>query len=114
MSENAENQNNEDMGIPINFRILPRTPSFYSNRSLLQRGELGEVVITFFEVVPPLISAGSDEDSAQLKTLGVNAESQVRIILHPERFLDFARLIKNWAMEVVNENAPVSEADKEE
>lgn len=62
MSENAETQN-ENVGIPINFCILPRTPSLYGNRSLLQRGELGEVVITFFEVFPPL------EDSAQLKTL---------------------------------------------
>lgn len=105
MTENTEKQN-ENAGLPINFRVLPRTPSFYSHRTMLQRGELGEVVITFFEIIPPIVEANSEEDSERLRTLGVNAESQVRIILPSERFLDFARLITKWAIEIVDEKAP--------
>lgn len=111
MSEKIENQAES---LPINFRVLPRTPSFYSQRTMLQRGELGEVVITFFEIIPPIVEANSEEGSARLKSFGVNAESQVRIVLPPERFLDFARLITKWGVEIAKEKDSSPQQDEGE
>ncbi len=84
MSEDTENRN--DKRIPINVRILPRTPSFYSHRIMLQRGEAGEVVMTCFEIIPPVISGDQEEAREKLKGLGVNAESQVRVTMSPKTF----------------------------
>ncbi len=109
MSENAETQN-EMVGIPINYRVLPRTPSFYSNRALFYRGELGEVVMTFFEVIPPNIPENPEEALESLKTIGVNAESQVRIILPKELFLVFAQSVAQLATNLM----PSQELDKEQ
>ena len=113
MSEDTVNQE-ENVGIPINFRSLPRTPSFYSNRMVLQRGELGEIEITFFEIIQPIILGDSEEASEKFRAMGVNAESQVRIILPPKRFLDFAQLIAQQANKIVNGIIPASEQEKGE
>lgn len=85
MSENAENQN--EKRIPINVRILPRTPSFYSHRTVIQRGEAGEVVMTFFEIIAPVVSGDQEEAQEKLKAVGVTAESQVRVTMPPHGFL---------------------------
>ncbi len=108
MSENVELQN-ELIGIPINYRVLPRTPSYYSNRALFYRGELGEVVMTFFEVIPPNVSENSEEALESLRNLGVNAESQVRIILPKELFLVFAQSVTQLAANLMSSQAPDKE-----
>lgn len=104
MSENAENQS--EKRIPINVRILPRTPSFYSHRAMLQRGEVGEVVMTFFEIIPPATSGDQEEAKEQLKAIGVNAESQVRVTMSPKAFLAFARSINQLSSHLESSQEP--------
>jgi hypothetical protein len=100
MSDDAKKQNEKAI-VPVNYRVLPRTPSFYSNRTMLQQGESGEVLITFFEVIPPGFFNNSDDALEKLKTTGITADSQVRIILSPKSFLDFVQLASQWAKDVV-------------
>jgi hypothetical protein len=107
MSENAENQN--EKRIPINVRILPRTPSFYSHRTMLQRGEAGEVVMTFFEVIQPEISGSQEEARERLQKVGVTAESQVRITMPPKMFLAFARSVNQLASHLESPQEPLDE-----
>ena len=104
MSEKIENQN-EIVGIPINYRVLPRTPSFNSNRALFYRGEFEEVVMTFFEIVPPYPFENPEAAMENLKNVGINAESQVRITLRKELFMEFAESISKLANHMKNKGA---------
>ena len=75
-------------------------PSVYATNILVQPGEF-EVVISFFEIQPPLFP-GNDPDAnlALLKKTGVRADCVARITVIKERFEGFANAMKKMATDL--------------
>ena len=80
--------------VPLHLRVLPRTPAFYVQH-LAVSPTSDEVILSFFEVQPPLDH--SPEALEQLKKTGLIADCVARIAVTPQRFVEFARLMSEMA-----------------
>ena len=86
----------DEINVRLNFRIPPRMPSVYAHHMLVQSGEF-EVVLSFFEITPPIITEKLPE-SERLKILqeaGVVAECVARITIAKDRFPAFANALQD-------------------
>lgn len=65
-NQKESTQSSESVNIKVNFRI-GRMPSVYAHHMLIQPGEQ-EVVISFFEVTPPLILSDNEDQLKHLRS----------------------------------------------
>ena len=77
--------------IPIEWKIPDDIVSRFANNILVQQGE-NEFILSFFEVLPPVLLGSPEEVEAKLEEVeAVQAECVARIIVPAEKMLDFVR-----------------------
>jgi hypothetical protein len=83
--------------VKLNFRVPPRMPSVYAHHMLVQPGEF-EVVLSFFEVVAPIVVEQMDpEQRKALLDAGVVAECVAKVTIAKDRFRLFADALREAA-----------------
>lgn len=83
----------ESLNVRLNFRVPGRMPSVYAHHVLIQPAE-HEVLISFFEIVPPLAIGDSEDQLKLLQETGVIAECVARITLAKSRYAGFAAAVQ--------------------
>jgi hypothetical protein len=90
----------DEIQVKLNFRIPPRMPSVYAHHMYIQQGQ-NEVVISFFEVVPPVMTEQATEDRLKtLQEIGVVAECVARVTVAKESFPAFAKAMQQVANQI--------------
>jgi hypothetical protein len=104
MSEKEEEPTDapEPVNIKVNFRVPGRMPSVYAHHMLIQTGEQ-EMTLSFFEVIPPLISTDREENVKLLQEAGITAECVARITIAKRRFTAFASAMQQVAGQISSE-----------
>ncbi len=96
-----ENAQADGETVPVNFRILPRTPSYYAQQVAITPMPEGVIALSFFEIQTPVNM--SAEVFEQMKKNGVVADSVARIIMSPITFQGFARAVSVIAAQLVEQ-----------
>ena len=99
----------QDVAIKLNFRIPSRMPSLYAHHMFVQQGE-NEIVIAYFEVVPPLVPPGATEE--QIKSIieaGIASECVARITVAKNRFPAFVQAMQQALEQITSEQQPLEE-----
>jgi hypothetical protein len=78
--------------VPLLFSVPVGMTSRYAHQLMLQGAE-NEVVLSFFEVIPPMLTGTPDEQRAILLK-GVRAECVARISVARARFPEFVRAMQ--------------------
>jgi hypothetical protein len=86
------------MPVKVNFRILGRMPSVYAHHMSIQPGE-SEVVLSFFEVIPPPIFPPDETALKQLSEAGVVAECVARVTIANNRFSNFVKAFQQYMVD---------------
>ena len=84
--------------VQISFNVPIEMPSVYATNIVLQQMEY-EVLVSFYEIQPPLLLAGSNEaeNLAILKKTGMRADCVAKIIISKQRFGAFVDVMKQLA-----------------
>src|SRR5437016_13753739 len=87
MADEENTPKSDLVEVQINFRVPGRMPGVYAQHLFIQPGS-DEVVLSFFEIIPPLVAPGKSEDEnlKQLRETGVVAECVARVIVPHARF----------------------------
>src|SRR5205085_12361404 len=93
-----QNKSPEPVEVKLNFRIPGRMPTVYAHHMIIQPGDY-EVTLSFFEVIPPLVTDGEDQLNL-LREVGIVAECVARITVAKDRFAGFARAIQQIASQI--------------
>lgn len=86
----------KEVEFKLNFRIPGRMPAVYAQHMFVQPG-LNEYLLTFFEVIPPLLSISGEPSEEQVKALqesGIVAECVSRIIIPKALFPSFVKAMQ--------------------
>lgn len=103
MSEKEEPTSTpESANFKINFRIPGRMPSVYAHHMLIQPGEQ-EVLISFFELIPPVMLGDNEAQLKLLQETGIAAECVSRITVAKSRFQGFAAAMQQIASLISSE-----------
>jgi len=95
-----EEAKSDKVQIKLGFRIPPRMPSVYAHHMLVQRGE-NEVVVSFFELLPPVFIEETPEERAEsVQETGIIAECVARVTIAKNRFPDFAKAMTQVAAQI--------------
>lgn len=110
MQEETKNDSVKNpVTVPIRFRIPPRTPSFFAEEVAFNQRATGEIVMTFFETVPPPVPEDAQQQEEFFKRLqaeGIIAEAQVRLTVPQStflKFLDAANQVRAQMLQNANE-----------
>jgi hypothetical protein len=103
-----EQQIPDDFPIKVNFRVPSRMPSVYAQHMTIQPGP-NEVVLSFFEVVPPFLTAPSAEQIKHVQENGIVADCVARITVSPAAFPNFVTAMQ----EVLDRLTTVAEEQTE-
>lgn len=87
-----EAQREESLEVPLKLSV-PTGISRYAQHLIVQRSQF-EVVLSFFEVVPPVL-LGTPEEQKELLKNGVRADCVARIIVANNRYSDFVRAMSS-------------------
>jgi hypothetical protein len=80
----------EPIEVKLTFRVPQRMPTVYAHHMMVQPGE-HEVLLSFFEVIPPPNFAQDEGQLKKLKEIGIVAECVARITIAKDRFPSFAK-----------------------
>lgn len=79
--------------IPIEWHCSDKIESKYATNLIVQRAE-HEFIISFFEILPPILLGPPEEQSAHLRELdSVRAECVARVIVAADKMPDFVRAL---------------------
>lgn len=111
MADEKETESDE-VQVRLNFRIPPRMPSVYAHHMLLQQGEF-EIILSFFEVIPPMITEKLPEADRLkfLQEVGVTAECVARVIIAKDRFPGFAAALQQLVDQIGTPERPQDDAN---
>ena len=84
----------EPVEVKLTFRVHPRMPAVYAHHIIVQPGEQ-EVLLSFFEVIPPPIINQDEETLKKLLEAGVVADCVARVIVAKGRFPGFVRALQD-------------------
>lgn len=91
----AEHEHDSRLIVPIEWHVPANLISRYANNVVVQHGR-NEFIISFFEILPPLILGSDEEKKAQLEKISsVQAECVARIILSPEQVEEIIRVLQD-------------------
>jgi len=79
--------------VPLLFNIPIGMTSRYAHQMTVQGAE-NEVVLSFFEIIPPLLAGSAEEQTATLQK-GVRAECVARITIAKARYPDFVKTMQD-------------------
>lgn len=104
MSKKIETATNEDsIQIPIHFNMPVGMASVYATNMIIQASE-HEVVISFFEAQPPLLSDDDANNIEILQKVGVRADCVAKVTIAKNRIGGFAQIIKNISDQISKQN----------
>lgn len=85
MSQREQGQpENHNMSLPIDWHVSENIQSRYASNVFVQAGEQ-ELILSFFETIPPILAGTPEENKAKLLQLGaIRAECIARIIVDPD------------------------------
>ncbi len=86
--EHTKDSANQNVQVPLRLRVSGRFPSVYAHILSVYPSD-HEVLLSFFEVIPPAISPQNPEQMKMLEDTGINAECVARVTIASERFLTF-------------------------
>lgn len=88
----------QDDQLQISFNVPIEMPSVFATNILVQQME-HEVLVSFYEIQPPLLLPGSNEaeNLAILKKTGMRADCVAKVIIAKQRFGAFADVMKQFA-----------------
>ncbi len=89
----------ETINVLLRFRVNTNLPGRYVHHLLIQPGE-NEMILSFFEVVPPLL-IGSEEERRLTLREGIRAECVARIIVAKARYPAFVEAMQSVLQEVM-------------
>lgn len=91
----------KDEQLQVSFNAPIDMPSVYATNIVLQQMEY-EVVVSFYEVQPPILMAGQNEaeNLAILKKTGLRADCVAKVIISNRRFGAFADIMKELASNI--------------
>jgi len=84
----------DSVELKVSFRIPARMPTLYAHHLMIQPGE-HEVLLSFFEVIPPPAVAKDADQMKKLQESGVIAECIARITIAKDRFPSFAKAMQD-------------------
>lgn len=104
--------------VRINFRIPARMPSVYASHFFVQETE-DEVVLSFFELIHPIIPPGISDESKQqtrerIQELGVGAECVSRITIAKHKLPSLAYIINEAAERFIHSMEEFEKQEAEE
>ena len=85
MSQREQEQpENHNLSLPIEWHVSESIQSRYASNAFVQVGE-HELILSFFETIPPILTGSPEENRAKLLQLGaIRAECVARIIVDPD------------------------------
>jgi hypothetical protein len=85
MSQREQEQPvNHHFSLPIDWHVSENIQSRYASNVFVQAGEQ-ELILSFFETIPPILAGTPEENRAKLLQLGaIRAECVARIIVDPD------------------------------
>lgn len=89
-----ENSDPNTMRVPIIFRVPQRMPTLYAHHMTVQKTE-DEYILSFYEVVPPIVAPEDKETQELLRVKGIDAQCVARITVSKGRYPEFARLMSS-------------------
>jgi hypothetical protein len=92
----------ESVQVKLNFRILGRMPSVYAHHMFVQP-QANEVLLSFFEVVPPPVFDASQDRIKFLQETGVMADCIARITVARDSFPSFVEAMQTALNQLTSE-----------
>jgi len=89
----------EPVKVKLHFRVPPRMPTVYAHHMLIQGSE-NEVLVSFFEVIPPPLLGSAETQRQALEDSGITAECVARVTISRQRFPEFAKAFRDFIEEV--------------
>ena len=83
----------ELVSVKLNFRIPSRMPAVYAHHMLIQQGE-HEITLSFFEVLPPLVTSDIEDSAKFLQEVGLTAECVARVTIAKDRYPSFVKAMQ--------------------
>jgi hypothetical protein len=91
----TEAEKGTPIAVPIEFSFPESLQSRYSNNFLVQHSD-GEFIISFFEVLPPVVLGEPQQVIEQLRQIkSVRADCVARIIVPSEKMPDLIRVLQD-------------------
>ena len=91
MENNEDQKDKKKIQIPIAWYYPEDLITRYSTNLLVQAAE-NEIILSFFEIIPPILLGSPDDIEAQLEqTEAIKAKCVARIIVSGEKFPDFLK-----------------------
>jgi hypothetical protein len=85
----------QELQLPLDWRFPRDIISRYSNNFVVQHTEK-EFILSFFEVLPPLVLGPEDVQQAKLEALkAVPANCVARVILTPDKMKELIEVLEN-------------------
>jgi hypothetical protein len=100
----SEETEGEELKVPLKFGIPQGMSSRYAHHLIVQPNE-NEVILSFFEVIPPLL-LGNPEEQLEILKKGVRADCVARITVAKSRYPDFVRAMGSILEEPAKAEAP--------
>lgn len=77
-------ESTHSMNIPIEWHVPDNIQSRYASNVFVQPGQY-EIILSFFETLPPLLTGSPEENRTKLQELGaVRADCVARVIINPD------------------------------
>ena len=83
--------------IPLQFQVPVGLSSRYAHHLVIQSTDQ-EVILSFFELKPPIVLGSEEVQRAALKD-GITAECVARVIVAKARYPDFVRALSDFPSE---------------
>lgn len=91
----ATQSDNSGTIVPIDFSSASELPALHANNVLIQHTD-HEFVLTFFEVLPPVITPDPARQARELARIrAVPARAVARIVMSPGRAKEFVAALQN-------------------
>lgn len=93
MADTTPTQDAPERDISVEWFIPPDLTSRYANNFIVQHGP-GEMIISFFEIEPPIIVGDAEQKRAQTAALtSIRAKCTARIVITVDRAPELAKII---------------------
>lgn len=100
--DNEKNTSADSIRVKLNFRVPSRMPTLYAHHMTIQPSE-NEVLLSFFEVIPPLTLGEPEDQIKALQETGVIAECVARITVAKNTFPDFTQAMQQTLSQMSSE-----------
>lgn len=83
----------------IHFNLPVEMPSVYGTNLLIQESEF-EIILSFFEVQPPILLGTEQENLEEIKKTGVRADCVARVTIAKDRFDGMVKAMQGFLSDI--------------